>query len=341
MAHTFEAGVNLGGWISQYRHFDEAHFETFITEPDIQRIRSWGMDHVRLPVDYPVLEADEAPGVYREAGFRFIDKCLEWCRRAELGIIIDLHRAPGYSFGTLDTNTLFTSDEAQQRFIGIWTTMAERYRDRDAGVQFELLNEMVDKDSERWNALAHRTITAIRAIDPTRTIVYGGNRYNNVGQLKNIELVRDDTHIVYTFHFYHPHLFTHQHASWSKITRDYNHDVEYPGALPDFEEFVAEHPEYGSRDEPSVFDRDYLMEALEPAAAFQRQTKLPLYCGEYGVIDVAPPDSRIRWHRDFVGLLREMGIGRAVWSYKGMSFALVTRDGNLVSQELVDIVSRR
>lgn len=52
----FQAGVNLGGWISQYHRLDPAHFDRFILKPDVQRIASWGMDHVRLPVDYPVLE---------------------------------------------------------------------------------------------------------------------------------------------------------------------------------------------------------------------------------------------------------------------------------------------
>jgi endoglucanase len=342
MADGFQTGVNLGGWISQYRALDEAHFASFVTEADIQRIAGWGMDHVRLPVDYPVLESDEDPGVYREEGFRHIDDCLTWCRRAGLGVVLDLHRAPGYSFGTLETNTLFTSDAAQERFLGLWRTLAARYRGWDAPLWLELLNEMVDRDSTRWNALAHRAIAAIRDIDATRTIVYGGNHYNAVEELPHIALVPNDPHIVYTFHFYQPHLFTHQHASWSKISRDYDRDVEYPGGLPDYEAFLRDHPEYGEwTGEAPYFDRAYLAARLEPAVAFQQRTHLPLYCGEYGVIDVAPAASRLRWHRDVVDLLRDLGIGRAVWSYKGMSFGLVTSSGAVASQELVDIVSRR
>ena len=55
----FQKGVNLGGWISQFAKYDQEHFETFITRKDIEYIASLGFDHVRVPVDYNVLE-DEA-----------------------------------------------------------------------------------------------------------------------------------------------------------------------------------------------------------------------------------------------------------------------------------------
>ena len=47
----FTKGINLGGWLSQCDHTKERH-ETFITEEDIRNISLWGVDHVRVPVDY-------------------------------------------------------------------------------------------------------------------------------------------------------------------------------------------------------------------------------------------------------------------------------------------------
>ena len=60
---SLKIGINLGGWISQYPAYDHRHFKAFITANDIKRIAGWGMDHVRLPVDYPLLEDDARPGV--------------------------------------------------------------------------------------------------------------------------------------------------------------------------------------------------------------------------------------------------------------------------------------
>lgn len=342
MTYSFVRGVNLGGWISQYGRANQTHFDHFITATDIDRIAAWGMDHVRLPLDYPVIEDDSRPGVYKESGLKYIDDCLKWCQARELGLILDLHRAPGYSFGSLDSNSLFDSADDQTRYINLWTFLAKRYRGADDGLKLELLNEVVEPNSDRWNALAHRTIAAIRSVDPTRDIIYGGNHYNSVDELNNIDWVAHEDHIIYTFHFYKPHLFTHQNAQWSPMTREYQQTLRYPGRVPGLDEFLDQHPEFrASRSEHlGEMNRDLLERLAAPAADFMARTQKPVYCGEYGVIDHAPLPSRVAWHRDFVDILRHLGIGSAVWTYKNMSFGLVEENGQVVSQELIEIVSQ-
>jgi len=340
----FQVGVNLGGWISQYGRYDPEHFRRFILEEDIQRIASWGMDHVRLPVDYPVLEDDERPFVYKESGFAYIDSCIEWCRKAGLNLVLDLHHAPGFSFSTLDRNTLFDDPAAQERFLALWEAIARRYaRVEKPELILELMNEVVLPTSDPWNRLAHRAVERIRAVDPHRWIMIGGNWYNSAWKLKEIARV-DDPHIVYTFHFYEPMPFTHQRAPWVDFLKAYGRVTEFPGDLPGLEEFLQSHPQYqeafaayrGKR-----MDEAMLRYFLQPAVDFLNETHLPLYCGEYGAIDHAPLESRLNWHRAFCDLLNRHGIGRAVWSYKEMNFALVRLDGSLVSEELVRIVSSR
>ena len=48
--YGYKNGVNLGGWLSQCG-YEKEHIAGFITEADIDRIASWGCDHVRLPFD--------------------------------------------------------------------------------------------------------------------------------------------------------------------------------------------------------------------------------------------------------------------------------------------------
>jgi aryl-phospho-beta-D-glucosidase BglC (GH1 family) len=62
----YQAGINLGLWLSQNGGKSHEHFASLITRDDIARIASWGMDHVRLPVDYFTFEDDANPGVYKE-----------------------------------------------------------------------------------------------------------------------------------------------------------------------------------------------------------------------------------------------------------------------------------
>lgn len=54
----FQRGINLGGWLSQCTPKKE-HYDTFITEQDLRTIASWGLDHVRLPIDYVLVEQED------------------------------------------------------------------------------------------------------------------------------------------------------------------------------------------------------------------------------------------------------------------------------------------
>ena len=72
----YQKGVNLGGWLSQ-GSLTKEHLDTFITEKDIERIASWGADHVRLPLDYENVETEDGTDI--EAGYRYIENCVSWC----------------------------------------------------------------------------------------------------------------------------------------------------------------------------------------------------------------------------------------------------------------------
>ena len=93
-------GVNLGGWLSQNSDTSKKHYETFITEKDIAYIASLGLDHVRVPVDYILLEEED--GTPKSEGYLYLDNCLRWCRTHGIRMILDLHKTFGYSFDPLD-----------------------------------------------------------------------------------------------------------------------------------------------------------------------------------------------------------------------------------------------
>jgi aryl-phospho-beta-D-glucosidase BglC (GH1 family) len=314
----YKAGINLGGWISQCKYQPE-HIASFISEADISRIASWGMDHVRLPVDYPVIE--DSPFECHGAGFAVIDKLIGWCNKYKLNVVLDMHKAPGYSFadnnlGDQGEVKLFTDSEIQKRYIFLWEAFARRYTGERENVAFEILNEITNPHGESWNRLARKAIEAIQAIDPHRYIVLGGPYFNSVTGLDTLE-IWDDEHILYTFHYYLPFEFTHQRASWTRL-KDSGIHLSYPDP---------------------AFNKEYLREQLVPALDFMKKTGKRLYCGEYGVIELADMDSRVNWLRDISELFAEYQIGRAYWTYKGMDFSSVDENGSPVSRELIEAIS--
>lgn len=339
---TYKAGINLGGWLSQYKEFSKEHFDTFIVEKDIEVIAAAGFDHIRVPFDYPLIEKDEAPGIYIEEGLKYIDVCLEWCRKYQLGMVLDMHHAPGYRFQDIGSNTLFEDIKQQNRFIDLWKFLADRYVVEREHIAFELLNEIVEPDSSRWNKLMLECIDGIRSVDPTRWIYVGGNNYNSPDELKNIAKINDE-YIVYNFHFYNPFFFTHQKASWTESARLYNRSVSYPGQYEGIEAFVNEHKEFEFMMAFNNLDlnKELLKKDLQSAIAFREQKNCQLYCGEFGVITHADLESRVRWHKDFVELLSAYEIGGAVWSYKEMNFAVYNNDQTPIFSPLIDILTRK
>ena len=88
----FQKGVDLGGWFSQCDHSEE-RYDTFITASDFAAIKSWGCDHVRLPIDYDLLE--DKDGTPREKGYERLEKAVSWARKSGLNMVLDLHKTAG------------------------------------------------------------------------------------------------------------------------------------------------------------------------------------------------------------------------------------------------------
>jgi hypothetical protein len=338
----YRSGINLGGWISQC-NYEKNHIDSFIKKEDVEKIASWGLDHIRLPFDYTILEEDNNPLSYKEDGFKVIDMLLVWCKEASLNLVLDMHKAPGYAFGNnLQDNIIFNDETVQERFISLWQEIAKRYISEKDNLIFELLNEIGDAHGETWNKIARKAIDGIRGIDKDRYILLGGSNFNSAEGLDSLE-IWDDERILYNFHFYEPFLFTHQRASWTPL-RNINVNQLYPGKVEGIDKlkifFGDQKPEQGkSLTVDTIFDKAFLEYKLAPAIAFSKRTNKELYCGEYGAIDHAELESRINYLWDMKELFENYRIGRACWSYKAMNFTSIDENGNPISNKLVKALS--
>ena len=114
----FRKGVNLGGWMSQCDYSIE-RLDNFITEADFAQIAAWGFDHVRIPVDYNVIQNDD--GSMKDDGLQRIDRALEMCKRNGLKAVRDLHKTQGFSFDAGEHEDGFFENKAfQEKFFMIW-----------------------------------------------------------------------------------------------------------------------------------------------------------------------------------------------------------------------------
>lgn len=339
----FQKGVNLGGWISQFAKYDHEHFHNFIKKEDIAYIASLGFDHVRVPVDYNVLEDED--GNLLESGFGYLKRCFEWCREYGLHILIDLHECYGYSFEPLkihmDRKVFFYDEALQARFLNLWKHIAEAFRDYPDEVAFEPLNEVVLWEVvDAWNLLVRRWIETIRQIAPQHYLVIGGVCYNSVLSVKLLDPPYDNK-IVYNFHCYEPMIFSHQGAYWMPVfPSDYR--ISYPQPL---EVYRKEHEHIFGEKEGTLFlenitemGPDFFTNAFESALKAAQKFNVPLYCGEYGVIDLADNPSKIRWLKDIHTAFNRHGIGRALWNYKEKDFGFVDDSFKEIKDDFISVL---
>jgi endoglucanase len=89
-----------------------------------------------------------------------------------------------------------------------------------------------------------------------------------------------------------------------------------------------------------IYNRDTLIKMMAKPLQLADSLKLPLYCGEFGVIDGTPRDSKVAWYKDLIDIFEKHNIGYANWNYKAGSFGIV--DANMKpDMEMVNILTRK
>ncbi len=314
-------GYNLGGWLSQ-NELTEEHMNTFITKKDIEIIKGKGADHVRLPIDYSIIEEEDGTDI--EAGYKHIDDCLDWCKEYGLNLVLDLHKTYGYIFDDSDKcREFFFDEEKQARFLNIWDKLASRYGKYADRMAFEPLNEVVDTDvKDIWNELADKAIKVIRKYAPKAYVLVGGTRNNAIVSVKELKAPLDE-YVVYNFHCYEPLIFTHQAAYWVPgMPSDFR--ISYPKTLGEYarvtQEVIGGERNLLEGDENMMCSKQFFLDYFKEAVAYAEKNNTTLYCGEYGVIDQASDEDANRWFDDIHAALEECGIGRALWNYKEKDF---------------------
>ena len=168
-------GVNLGNWLVLEKWMSPALFEgttaedeyylprqlskevyearikihraEYITERDFTRIKSMGMDAVRIPVPY-IIFGDREPfiGCVEE-----LDKAFCWAEKYGLQILIDLHTAPdsqnGFDNGGISGVCKWSQEPDEVEFeLSVLERLAKRYGTRPGLWGIEILNEPILED---------------------------------------------------------------------------------------------------------------------------------------------------------------------------------------------------
>lgn len=325
----FRRGINLSDWLL---HEDESEIRTNLyLEEDFQNIRNLGFDAVRLPVDFEAHVGTSPDYVISEYILECIDKAVNWAENAGMYIIIDNHSYLGESFPS----------EGPAVLKKVFAQVADRYKDRSDKVMYELYNEPSESDLSlklTWGTLQPALIDIIRSVDKKHTIIVSGFG-SSIDNLENVSgLASKDKNLIYTFHFYAPALFTHQGADWNDSPMQY---LESPVPFPYNENEMPAKPDqfigsYNEEDYDSYEETGnvlYLEERLQKAVDFANTYNVPVYCGEWGVLNkMASQEDYCYYHKVVREMLEENNIGWTLWAYRD-DFSVFNRNSACIFEK--------
>ncbi|MDR3061051.1 MAG: glycoside hydrolase family 5 protein, partial [Dysgonamonadaceae bacterium] len=201
--------ANVKTFLTEYR-------KNYMAEEDVKLLKEAGFNSIRLPMHYNLfIEEAATNNNFKEEGFTITSELLEWCKKYEVYLILDMHAVPGgqstdkaisdqYSPGLWDGNTNGTAAQYQTKLIALWKEIARRYANEQWIGGYDLINEIQyypsnrDLSSEIRN-LYTRITTAIREVDSKHLLFIEGNGYAND---HNNLLPAWDNNMAYSFHRY-------------------------------------------------------------------------------------------------------------------------------------------
>ncbi|MEW6519978.1 MAG: glycoside hydrolase family 5 protein [Thermodesulfobacteriota bacterium] len=237
-------GVNLGGWLLLEKWMtpslfaglaatDEttwcaelgreaparlrAHWESFITREDFAWLAGVGINTVRIPFGHWILgppypyhvKYGANPHPFVEGGIEVLDRAFEWAAEFGIGIVLDLHAAPGCqnafdNGGIKDVCEWHTREEYVTHSVELLGRLAERYRLAPALYGIQLLNE------PRWDiptaflqAYYLRAYDAIRAhCPPERVAIIFHDGFRSHRDYLNFMQPPQYQNVIYDIHRY-------------------------------------------------------------------------------------------------------------------------------------------
>jgi len=322
-------GINASEWFAQVydpKGYTREHFQNWTTAQDIALIKSMGFDHVRLSVNpqpmFVKMRPNEIPAEY----LGYLDGAVKMILDHGLAVVIDIHPESDFKAA------LNKDNDFVQQFADFWRALAQHYASWDADrVFFEILNEPEFTDRYRWLGVQAKLAAAIRQGAPKNTLIAAGARWSAEDELVFLEPL-PDPNVIYNFHFYEPHVFTHQGATWGAYYWHWVRGLPYPSSPESAARVAASVPEAVDKLAVIRYGEDHWDAAridaeVNQVAEWAKQRDLAVVCNEFGVYrEYADPQARAAWIRDLRTSLERHNMGWAMWDYSG-SFGVVTKNG--------------
>lgn len=280
-------------------------------EDDFASIAAWGFNFVRLPLDYRCWAEPGGEGPFREPVLKEIDQAVAFGAKHQVHVMINFHRAPGYTVARpAEAKDLWTDEGIQDVCARHWAEFARRYQGiPNSHLSFNLFNEPAKADPAAHRRVVARMVEAVRRHDRDRLVVCDGRDYGRTppSELAGLEVAAAPRG-------YEPFRLTHYRASW----------VQGSDAWPE--------PSYPLVEGGKTWDKSTLeRQQVVPWKALQEQG-VGVMVGEFGAHNRTPHRVVLPWVRDCLAVWKDAGWGWALWNLRG-SFGILDSQRTDVTYE--------
>ncbi len=294
------------------------------TPEDYERMREWGFNAVRLLIFWVAIEP--SPGSFNNAYLEEVEDRVKWAAANGLYVILDMHQdlysekytgdgAPEWACFDDDItfnkqtpwnrnyfepavmaafDNFWTNESLQQHFIDAWKLVAQRFKDNQTVIGYDLFNEPFfgnflprEFEEDYLTPFYEKLITQMKEIDPNHIYFIEPQILTSAGIFSSYLKKMDLTDLGYAVHYYHGAVHEGQ---------DYNLDPTPLEQAADMRENEA------------------------------RSMETPWILDEFGV----NPDTGngLIYLQDLLDILDEKMVGWTYWSYdKGGGFSMLDSSG--------------
>ena len=334
----FTKGINMLTYFETWNEGELPNLNKY-NEADFACLKSMGIDVIRLPVHFDLLMEPVDTGTINELVLERLDQVCDWAEKYQIYLIIDNH-----SFNTPEyNNNPPTIEKFQEHLEAVWSQVAPRYNNRSKYIIYEILNEPVLRNTDsKWYKVQQNIIDTIRQYDVDRDIVVTG-AISYVDTLVKLKPYKDPN-LIYTFHYYEPHIFTHQGATWCGPEYTDLEGLPFPydrKRLPKLKgkaknSFIQDYIQNRYSTEGTV---KFINSSIKKAAAWGKKNNVRVWCGEMGAKTWINSTDRLAWINATRSALEENNIPYCIWGIDGSDGFLTSEKAGLVFPDDIDIVA--
>ncbi|MDM5178064.1 carbohydrate-binding protein [Massilia sp. DJPM01] len=160
----------------------DAFRDSWITTRDFDLMKGMGMNVIRVPFYFGVVENEYSPYNLRPNAWKYLDFAINEAEKRGMYVILDLHGTVGGQAGEKEQHDgcvgpaqLWSNAGYRDRTKWLWDKVAERYRGRNAVAAYDLLNEPWGTDAATLANYAYELFNVVRAKDPHHMILLPGH----------------------------------------------------------------------------------------------------------------------------------------------------------------------